>query len=105
MNLIKIEKNIFPALLVRSLGALSGLVMSLGLAKWLSIDDVGTFFTLLTILTVLGTVSTLGFNVAVMKSISEYYADNNFRGISNIFWFGFFIPTLHRNCIFFQIIK
>ena len=101
MNLLKIEKNIFPALLVRSLGALSGLVMSFGLAKWLSIDDVGTFFTLLTILTLLGTASTLGFNVAVMKSISEYYADNNFRGISNIFWFGFFVITC--SSIFFAV--
>ena len=64
------------------------------MARWLSINDVGIFFTLLTILTIIGMTSTLGFNVGVMKSISEFYAVNDWKNISGVYWFGFFVVSV-----------
>jgi O-antigen/teichoic acid export membrane protein len=90
----KIIKKIIPALFLRGLGAVLGILLSFFMARWLSINDVGIFFTLLTILTIIGMTSTLGFNVGVMKSISEFYAVNDWKNISGVYWFGFFVVSV-----------
>jgi O-antigen/teichoic acid export membrane protein len=81
-------KQSFLALTVRVLGSASALIMSLLISRSLSIDDAGRFFLAFAIFTVLGTFSTFGFNVAFIRFIGGFLAENNWKVINGVFLTG-----------------
>ena len=82
-------KNSGLAFTARIFGAASGIGMTFMISKILSVDEAGLFFFGFAVLTVLGTLSTLGLTTAFIRFIAGFLAENNWGVINGVFRLGF----------------
>ena len=86
--------------LVRLTGSICGLVLTLVVTKFLTIEDAGRFFFSLAIVTVLGLLSSCGIGVALLRFVSSLHAENNLHCIK-----GLLIVGLKRVlCVSFSVL-
>jgi O-antigen/teichoic acid export membrane protein len=84
MNKSSFLKQAGFAFVVRILGACAGFLMALVIAKSLSPSESGVFFLGFAVLSVLGTLSTLGLTTAFVRFVGAYSADNNWSIVNGI---------------------
>jgi O-antigen/teichoic acid export membrane protein len=86
--------------LVRLTGSICGLILTLVVTKFLTIEDAGRFFFSLAIVTVLGLLSSCGIGVALLRFVSSLHAENNLHCIK-----GLLIVGLKRVlCVSFSVL-
>lgn len=85
----KFLKNSALAFSSRIVGAASGICMTYVISKILSVEEAGLFFFGFAVLTVLGTLSTLGLTTAFIRFIAGYLTENNWGVINGVFRLGF----------------
>lgn len=82
-------KNISAAFFLRTIGAIANVLMSIVIARQLSITEAGYFFLTLTIVSILVPTNLFGTNNACLRFIGSDYSENNWENIH-----GYSISTL-----------
>lgn len=79
-------RKMLIAFFVRGLGAISGLIMSIVVARSLSVDEAGLLFLAFTIVSILASFSGLGLNHTVLRYIGSA-TENNWQEINSVYRF------------------
>ena len=77
------------ALLVRALGAFSGFLLSVAIARSLSPEDAGNYFLAFSLVSILSVLGMLGLPNSLLRFISSNTEENNLRHASSVFNKGF----------------
>ncbi len=72
------------AFIVRGLGAISTLIMSIAVARSLPAEDAGLFFLALSIITFLANIGLLGLNQSVLRFIGYYHSEKKWSMINAV---------------------
>jgi O-antigen/teichoic acid export membrane protein len=87
-------KNALIALIVRSLGAISLVLMNLMVTRNLSLNDSGLFFLAFSIFTAVGLFCTMGFTHAFLRFIGGFHKEGNWSGIKGVVFIGLKLSML-----------
>lgn len=87
-------KNALLAFIVRSLGAMSLVLMNLMVTRNMSINDSGLFFLAFSIFTATGLFCTMGFTHAFLRFIGGFHEEGNWSGIKGVVFIGLKLSIL-----------